>query len=315
MLVPNSLQGRDSLRKRGAVVLSLLICAAVTAGCSKATNTNQTSANSQAQSNASSSNTATSPASNQGKGTAEDKGDFKLIFVPVKNEEKHAHLERLVKGSRLIEGMVDDLNKDIALPLDVPLKFTECAGLPGVETLGVENAWYNGETHEVTMCYELMAKSESLFKDDEKTQEELDEAVVGSTAWTLYHEIGHAMIDVLQINLTGKNEDAADQISTYILLDGTEDGEKAALSGAEDFYREAGEDNSLGETQFADTHSLSKQRFYNVTCWVYGTDPEKYGYLTQKYEGMGPRADYCKDEYETMVKSWQTHLNPYLKNR
>jgi len=288
----------------------------IIAGCSKTTNTNQTS-NSQPKGNSSSSNTAsstaTSPASDKGKGTAEDKGDFKLTYVPVKDEQ-YAHLESLVKDSKLIEGIVSKLNTDMALPVDISLKFTECTGLPGSEQMGVENAWYDPNNNTVTMCYELMAKSERLFKDDEKDEASLNEAVIGSTAWTLYHEIGHGLIDVYKINLTGKNEDAADQISTYVLLDGTEEGEKAALNGAEDFYREASQDNDLNDMQFADTHSLSKQRFYNITCWVYGTNPEKFGYLTEKYEGMQGRAAYCQDEYQTLVKSWQTHLNPFMKN-
>lgn len=314
MPVINSLRTLSVRQVRMALLSAVFVSLTLAAiGCSKAANTNQTSG-SQNAGNSTTSNAANSSTSNAGKGTAEDKGDFKLEFVAVKDEEKHGHLERLVKDSRLISGMVDDMNKDLALPMDIPLVFTECTGLPDTAQTGVENAWYSPDTHQVTMCYELMAKSERLFTDDEKGEAELNEAVVGSTAWTLYHEIGHALIDVYKINLTGKNEDAADQISTLVLLDGTEEGEKAALNGGEDFYREASQDNDLNEMQFADSHSLNKQRFYNVACWVYGTNPEKYAYLTEQFEGMQARANYCQEEYATMAKSWQAILQPFKKS-
>lgn len=286
--------------------LALFICV-VLAGCSKTTTTNQ--ANSQSPQNVS----GAKPPAQGSSPAAEDKGDFKLTYVPVK-DEKHEHLEKMLQDSKVFDRFTDDLNKNLALPVDVPVRFVECATLPEAEELGVANAWYNPEDNSVTMCYELMAKSEDLFRDDEKGPEDLAEAVKGSTAWTFYHEIGHALIDIYKPVLTGKNEDAADQISTFILLDGSDEGEKFALSGAEDFGRESGEDNDLSEMAFADTHSLGQQRFYNIICWVYGQNEEKYGHLVEQGTLPQNRAGRCKEEYDTMMRSWQTLLAPHMKS-
>ncbi|HEY0376809.1 MAG TPA: DUF4344 domain-containing metallopeptidase [Pyrinomonadaceae bacterium] len=298
-------------RKRSALALALLPVLVAAGGCSKTTNTNQ--ANSQAPQNTTS---ATSPAPTPAQGAspaADDKGDFKLAYVPVKNEQ-HEHLEKMLTDSKLFDRFTDDLNKNLALPFDIDISFKECADLPEAQQMGAANAWYNPDDHTVTMCYELMAKSEELFRDDEKTPEDLAEAVKGSTAWTFYHELGHAMIDVYKLPLTGKNEDAADQISTNILIDGGDEGEKFALSGAEDFGREAGADNDLNDLQFADTHSLDKQRFYNIVCWVYGQNEAKYGNLIEQGSLPENRAPRCKEEYDTMARSWQTLLAPHMKS-
>jgi hypothetical protein len=303
-------QGVNVSIRCGALALILLVCV-LAAGCSKATNSNQ--ANTVPKGNAAASANA-APSTAQGSSVAaEDKGDFKLAYVPVKNEQ-HAHLEKMLTDSKLFDRFAEDLNKNLALPLDISIKFTECADLPEAQQMGAANAWYNPEDHSVTMCYELMAKSEELFRDDEKTPQDLEEAVKGSTAWTFYHELGHAMIDIYKLPLTGKNEDAADQISTYTLINGGDEGEKYALSGAEDFGREAGTDNDLNDLQFADTHSLGKQRFYNIVCWVYGQNEEKYTHLVE--EGALPenRAGRCKEEYDTMTRSWETLLAPHKKS-
>jgi len=236
-------------------------------------------------------------------------GGLKLNYVPVKKSE-HTHLEKLLKDSRLFDRMVADTNKELVFPVEVPVNFVECAAIGEKDPV---NAYYDPEKHSITMCYELMAKSEELFKDDEQTPKELADAVLGSTAWTFYHELGHGLIDIFNIPLTGKNEDAADQISTYILLKAGDEGERAALDGAEDFYREASEDKDLDDIALADTHSLDKQRFYNIMCWVYGTDEEKYSYLLKDVPELKDRAESCKEEFEKMNESWAKLLAPHTR--
>ena len=241
-----------------------------------------------------------------------DKGDFKLVYVPVKDKKNHGDLETLIKGSKLFDGIVSDLNNELALPVDVRVMFSECKGLPNVEETGVENAWFDQEDNEIVICYELIAKTESLFQDDEKTDAELDEAVLGSTAWTFFHELGHALVSVHKLPITGKEEDAVDQLSTYILLQGGDEGENAALSGAEDFLRE---EDEPGDLDMADTHSLSKQRFYNIICWIYGQNEKKRADLVEGDDPLLPkeRADNCASEYEQIARSWTTILAPYMK--
>jgi hypothetical protein len=241
-----------------------------------------------------------------------DKGDFKLVYVPVKDKKNHGDLEALIKGSKLFDVIIGDLNKELALPVDVRVMFTECEGLPDVEETGVENAWFNPEANEIVICYELIAKTESLFEDDEKTDAELNDAVMGSTAWTFFHELGHALVSVHKLPITGKEEDAVDQLSTFILLQGGEAGESAALSGAEDFLRE---EEEPGELAMADTHSLSKQRFYNIICWIYGQNEKKYAELVKGDDPVLPkdRGDNCASEYEQIARSWTTLLSPYMK--
>src|SRR5918911_1814036 len=255
------------------------------------------------------------PAIWQAKTAAQGKGAFKLVYVPVK-DKKLAHIEKVVKDSKLFDELIDISNQELILPVDLTVVFRECNGKDeNGEKEDPTNAWYSSKNHSITMCYGLVQQSEDLFKDDEKNEAELEEAVLNSTAWTFYHEMGHALIDIYQIAHTGKEEDAADELFTYILInEGGEAGERAALDGAENFYREASEDNDLNEEQFADVHSLDKQRFYNIICLVYGSDPKKYASLTEGKEAILPegRAEGCEQEYERVTKAWGNILGPHL---
>jgi hypothetical protein len=46
------------------------------------------------------------------------------------------------------------------------------------------------------------------------------------------HEVAHALIDGWDLPITRREEDAADQFSTLLLINGLPDGDKTALDGA-----------------------------------------------------------------------------------
>ena len=72
---------------------------------------------------------------------------------------------------------------------------------------------------------QLYSELDELFKDDYPVEAERDEAVAGAFIFVFFHELGHALIDVYELPITGREEDAVDQLSTWILTDGTDDGE------------------------------------------------------------------------------------------
>lgn len=201
--------------------------------------------------------------------------------------------------------MAKDLNETFALPKDVTLTFAEC---------GTVNAFYDSQKKQISICYELIADLYDTFKDIAKSEEDLDERVFGATIFIFYHEIGHAFVDVYSLPITGKEEDAVDQLSTFILADGTDEGEATALNGADSFLLQAQKDKQdVEDLPFYDEHSLNEQRFYNIICWVYGQNEQKYAGLVK--EGLLPeeRAARCNDEYRKLAQAWSTLLKPYTK--
>jgi len=164
------------------------------------------------------------------------------------------------------------------------------------------------------MCYELLEHFYEIFKPDSKSEEELDDAVFGAVAFVFYHELGHALIHILDLPVTGKEEDAVDQLSTLILADGSDAGAKSVLDGARWFMlEEAQNDTTIDKLPFSDEHSLNQQRFYNILCWVYGQDEKKYAFLVK--DGILPkdRAARCEGEFAQLSRSWSKLLGPYLK--
>ena len=238
-----------------------------------------------------------------GAAKVEDRGDFKVAYGEAKRKEL-AELRQDLLENRVLEETADGLNETLALPEDVTLSFAEC---------GEVNASYDPDSRRVTVCYELVDDLYDAFRDGAKSEDELDERVVGATVFVLYHEVGHALVRVYRLPVTGREEDAVDQLSTYLLTDGTGEGEAAALDAAESLYRDENAGGGEGEPRYWDEHSLDQQRFYNIVCWVYGRDEEKYRSIVADGVLPAERAERCADEYDQIERSWTTLLKPYLK--
>jgi hypothetical protein len=238
-------------------------------------------------------------------GEARDAGNFVVRYEPTENAD-YQELEAIFKETRMLEDTVQELNGVFALPSQVPVVFREC---------GDVNAFYDPNEREISLCYELVEYYSGMFLSEDQTEEEAQEggeAVAGATLFTFFHELGHALIDLYDLPVTGREEDAVDQLATMILLEGGDEGETAALNGAWSFLSEEEED-SEEEPAFWDEHSLDEQRFYNIVCWSYGKNPESFQDLVDDETLPAGRAERCPSEYDRMSRSWDALLEPYVK--
>ncbi len=216
-------------------------------------------------------------------------GSFRVAYTPPR-DGRLSQWERFARSTRFLEGTATDLNGWLALPTPVTLSFAGC---------GEANAFYDGPTRRVMMCWELLDALGQVFGEP-GPPEERERAILGAASFLLYHELGHALIDVLDLPALGREEDSADQFAAYVLVDGTEDGERAAMDGAVALGRF---DAEFGDMAFADEHSLGVQRFYNVACWVYGRDPERHARFLEAGTLPGERAERCPGEYDALVRA------------
>lgn len=223
-------------------------------------------------------------------------GRFKVVYGPVK-DSTFAEWQTDFRKARFLEDIADWMNGWVRVPRDVTLTFSEC---------GESNSYYDPRTRTVLVCFELVDDLDQMFA----READRDQAVNDALLFTTMHEVGHALVNVLQIPTTGREEDAVDQLAALILVDGSDDGDVAAINGV----RGLPDDGQLDDLAFADEHALSGQRFYNVLCLVYGQDPDAYP--TWAKDGTLPpeRAERCPEEYEQTRASWQRLLAPYLKD-
>ncbi len=236
-------------------------------------------------------------------GNSIDKGDFKIGFSPATLKANPKKTMDKEVAASLLE-LTKPLNEIIALPYDVYLNFDKC---------GEANAFYDPEVKEITMCYEFIEEFEKAFKQISKKQAEIDEMTEGAMVVFLFHELGHCLIDVWDLPATGREEDAVDQLAMFILLDGTPEGEGMVLSAAT-FFAIMSSRQGDDELAFWGEHSLDQQRFYDMLCLTYGSNPAKNKDLLGKNGLPADRAERCPAEFKRVDNAWRKLLAPYLKS-
>ncbi|MBP6003175.1 MAG: hypothetical protein KA746_07055 [Pyrinomonadaceae bacterium] len=230
-----------------------------------------------------------------------DKGDFKVGFSP-KTKSQNPKKDMPKDEKEVFQEIATALNELIAMPKDIYLNMDTC---------GEPNAYYSPDTSEITFCYELLVQYEEEFKSIEKNQKKVDEMVEDTLIQTLFHELGHCLIDVWDLPATGREEDAVDQLATILMLDGSPEGANSAINAALEFEI-ASRDQDKGDMLFWDEHSFSKTRFFDMVCLVYGSNPDQYSGLVGPDLLPEQRAVRCTEEYERANRSWMKLLEPYI---
>ena len=206
--------------------------------------------------------------------------------------------EALVKEYRILERVRGTLRR-VELPGPLLLRFGECKD---------ENAWYDPREHTVTFCYELVAHIQRITPKRAQAGVEPQEVIVGSVVFSLLHEIGHAFIDMLDLPVLGREEDAADQIAAYILLQLDKPLPRKLVGGAAWMWDYEARRAKPDRGDFADVHSLSVQRFFNLLCLAYGSDPGTFAFLVEKRYLPSERAESCGFEYKRVAFAAQKLL-------
>lgn len=208
-----------------------------------------------------------------------------------------AEWQEYARSRQMLERFAARTNEWVQLPRPVTLTFGEC---------GQANAFYHHGPRTIEMCLEKMARDGEFFQR-RVAEQWVAEGVEGATFFILAHELGHALVHTLELPVTGREEDAVDQLATLMMLNGTRDGRRAAIAWAMTM-------NGSGYSKWnlADEHSLNEQRRYNILCWMYGENPARNAGLVRNAE-MRDRARRCPAEYQKIRRSWTTLLGPNLR--
>ena len=228
--------------------------------------------------------------------------DLKFSYGKRKSFRGSAADRTVLISQQAVYRIVGELQKQFALPFEIEVVFKDCGG---------PDSYYDEGSHEIVVCYELIDVYSELFSRSFRGRTAGDEATKGAIVSLFLHEVAHALIDRWHLSITGREEDAADQFSTLMLINGLPAGEEMALHSARSFKLLAVLEKGL-ERDYSDSHSLDEQRFYNTICLIYGHRPERYEYLIRNGSLPTERAVQCVQDYERLNRSWQTLLAPYL---
>ena len=239
-----------------------------------------------------------------GTATPAKTGSFRVVYEDTTKPEV-APIAAKMKERRALEAAAAMLS-GLKLPRTLTLKAMSC---------GESNAWYDAETDVITFCYELVNDFIKVASRSGKFNLTPEQAVAGPFLFIVLHETAHAVFHVLAVPVLGREEDAADQVATYAATQIGGDFAERMLRAAAFMYDQDSSARKPGEDDFADVHGLDRQRFYNVLCLAWGSDPKRYAFAKELGKLPEERAEGCAEEYQQVRYAVRTLIRKHVDQK
>jgi putative metallopeptidase DUF4344 len=230
---------------------------------------------------------------------------IETVYVEPKDSAFRPIYERL-KKRRVLE-QLEQLLAPLRLPRKLQVRIDQC-GTPFADYKPGGPA---------TICYEYIDQIEKLAPGGAVLLGSAwittrDDALVGAVTITALHEVAHAVFDILNIPVWGREDDAADKVSGFIVLQFGKEVSWRVITGVAWFLTQA-RDNS--PVNYADIRSATAQRFYNILCIAYGSDTKTFGFLSPSASGQtvylpSGRAETCEEEYDKLKLAFAKTILP-----
>jgi hypothetical protein len=228
------------------------------------------------------------------------------LCAPYKNPALRTVAEAMCER-HLLDAFALLVNQTFKLPKNLPIVGAEC---------GQSNAFYDRNKVAIVICYELGKEVFDRVTRELRTDADAQGHIAAGALFFLFaHELGHAVINLYDLPVLGREEDAADQIATFLLIVMASHKPEVArywTIGAHWFFSKRPLFFARGH--FADEHSVNPQRQFNIACWIYGSDPNRYVQLAQYAKLPNSRAQRCPGEYQQMLSAAKQMLSPYIKH-
>jgi hypothetical protein len=227
-----------------------------------------------------------------------------LVEYQQPKDAAHRILYEEVKTRRVLERL-QEIFGPFRLPTDLIFEIAGCDGRA--------NAWYHRPT--ITICYEYLDEiRQNVPKGTTPAGVTPADAMVGQFFYVVAHEFGHAVFDLLQLPSFGRFEDIADQFSAYMMLQAGREEARRLIAGAAYSYKSIlGSSTIINPLEaFSDVHGLPQQRFFNLLCIAYGSDPEGMKDIVEKRYLPMPRADDCTREFNQVAFAFEKLVEPHI---
>jgi len=235
----------------------------------------------------------------------------RIEYVPPK-DPKHQKLYDKLREHHALERL-QDLFSPFRLPLDVTIRTIGCDG--------VSNAWYQrqGLKPIISLCYEyvqeIMDKTPMSSLPVGLTPPDV---MMGQFLYAALHEFGHASFDLYDVPVFGREEDAADQFATFIMLQFRNGQAPKLIAAAAYSFNEVVEKYKTNPNvtvplrAFSSNHGSPEERFYNLLCIAYGSDSKQFAELVEQHYLPETRASKCQYEFQILRYAFRHEITPHI---
>jgi len=232
-------------------------------------------------------------------------------------EPRNPDFERFYKGLQARK-VLEELRAFLA-PLQLPKKITI-----KVDQCDEPNRLYQ-PGQPVVICYEYIARLQQLAASipaDGTTSRGVtrDDAVVGAFVQAVLQQTSSAVFDALDTPIWGREQDAADRLAAFLMLQFGPKAARKLINGAAFFFEAS--DRTWTGVDFSDVRGTEAQRYYNYLCIAFGADPKLFADFyrgeanASSYDATdvltARRVGWCPKEYNDARWAFTVLLLPHV---
>lgn len=194
----------------------------------------------------------------------------------------------------------------------------------GFESCGVTNAFFEPSRSAIIICYEWVQLTAALARNDTQLmaagRDQFSKMLDGALWGVFLHELGHAVVRVNGVPITGREEDVADQFGTWYALNFFPVETQPVIVPSLWLWMRMAQHRNLPDLPeeprlaiLADEHSLDQQRVFNIACMGMGARPATaQGTMTLVHMPQ-ERADNCPSEYAQVDQAMRRNFKKFFK--
>ncbi|MDD5470489.1 MAG: DUF4344 domain-containing metallopeptidase [Sideroxydans sp.] len=239
-----------------------------------------------------------------------------LPFYGETKTPQQTQILEFIKESKLAERMAQLTQGTTRLRHDLNIGFESC---------GNPNAFFDHNRSAIVFCVEMIELIAAQTKADTEvaakwTREQFARNVDGVIWGIFFHELGHAVIGINRVAITGREEDVADQFAVYYAVNYVEPRNVSVVLPTIWFFNRLAKSSTIASSSqddikrlMADEHSLSEQRIYNLACWALGSNSKRGVFAADFVKLPKERAERCQGEYATLDYGIKARFKKYFK--
>jgi len=233
----------------------------------------------------------------------EDKGDMVTSYA--KGYESY---------KTLIEPIIALINNRFKFPYDIPVEVNSCSNADYAAYVLV-NYTYEGNSIKERKISKMVLCKESIEALNELTNNLYNHGIISNKDYTLklyikfivYHELGHAMIRIADINTGSKEESLVDDFALYMLIKDGED-----INPLLALHKELARSEKEGMIDAKSPSSLYlnyQQMYHDYSCLAHGAG------ISSIHIDIGERdGEKCRVIWYEVSNGWDKALELWTKN-
>ncbi len=214
-----------------------------------------------------------------------------------------------------IKSVVDTINHEFQIPANIKLVIGGNPKKPKDKYSADKSTYYDPYTQTIAIPHNFVSDVLQFYSANYYGESAQAKAHFVGNAMThmLYHELGYALIDILDLPIVGNEENIVDGFATLMLISLHQKSHERVVSAADLYWFVEDCHEDIPGQKSSQGNNFNSQRAHQILCLLYGSSPKGYKVLSGDLGVDNKQMASCQTHFLKLQRNWLRLLKPSLK--